>query len=107
MRAIAWFVLALLASCSGPIGNSYPDVDALVMAPEWQDWVVVGAFGPKGPFTLVETQLCEANAPCNFSHIGQGHVYQGFDDFELMVLRLESADGDVSHIVLRGKEKCC
>ena len=94
-----------VSSCSTPIGNEYQDVDDLALAKEWSDWVVVGSFGPEGPFTLVDSKLCDANVPCNFSHDGQGHTYDGFDDFELMVLRLESTDGTSSHIVLRGAEK--
>ena len=95
----------VLSACSDPVGNSYKDVDALAIAPEWEDWVVVGTFGPKGPFTLMDTKHCEANIACSFSHKGQGHTYDGFDDFELMVLRLESSEGAVSHIVMRGEHK--
>ena len=79
------------------------------MADEWNRWVVVGSFGPirtqHGNFTLVDTKLCAASTPCSFSHNGQGHTYDGFDDFELMILRLESSDGTVSHVVMRGEEK--
>lgn len=99
-------VLVLFSlSCSSPIGNTYKDIDALALAPEWEEWVVVGSFGPKGPFTLTDTKLCDANVPCSFSQDGQGHTYDGFDDFELMVLRLESSEGVVSHVVLRGEHK--
>ena len=106
MRKIALpLVLSLLAACSDPVGNHYRDVDALAIATEWRDWVVVGTFGPDGPFELTNMAHCEANVPCSFAHAGQGHTYDGFDDFEMMVLRLESPDGDVSHVVLRGRDK--
>lgn len=105
IRALAASLIGLLSSCSDPIGNTYEDVDALAFAPEWKEWVVVGSFGPKGPFTLIDTKLCETNIPCSFSHDGQGHTYDGFDDFELMVLRLESGEGLVSHIVLRSESR--
>ncbi len=98
-------LLCLAAACADPVGNEYRDIDHLAMAEEWRDWVVVGSFGPKGPFTLVSTKLCPANQPCNFSHNRQGHTYDGFTDFELMVLRLESPQAEISHVILRGAQK--
>ena len=105
MRLFALGIAFLVAGCSNPVGNDYTDIDALALSAEWSEWVVVGKFGPKGPFTLTETKFCEANVPCSFSHNGQGHTYDGFTDFEMMVLRLESESGEVSHLVLRGEQK--
>lgn len=100
----AVFGLVLAAACSDPVGTQYRDLDDLATAEEWQDWVVVGSFGPPGPFMLVNAQFCPANSPCNFSHNRQAHTYDGFDGFELMVLRLEHAQGGVSHVVMRSAE---
>ena len=66
---------------------------------------MVGSFGPTGPFELVEFKECEYSEPCSFSHAAQGHTYDEFYGYRLTVLRLESADGEVSHVVLRSKEK--
>jgi len=104
-RVMLFLLCASVSACSNPIGNAYRDIDALALADEWDDWVVVGSFGPEGPFTLTDSKLCSANIACDFSHNGQGHTYDGFVDFELMVLRLESPQGEVSHIVLRGAEQ--
>ena len=96
---------ALLISCSDPIGTHYRNVDAVGMAEEWSAWVVVGRFGPLGPFTLTDVMRCKAYEACSFSHNGQGHTYDGFDGFELAVLQLENPQGEVSHVVLRSLEK--
>ena len=101
-KYIAIFACALSA-CS-PIGEKFADVDAIGMSDTWEDWVVVGRFGPKGPFTLVDMKECNWSQPCNFSHEGQGHTYEKFDDFKLTILRLEGPQGQVSHVVLRSKE---
>ena len=95
----------LIAGCSGPIGEEFEDVDAIGLSETWQDWVVVGRFGPKGPFELVEIKTCDVNAPCSFSHQGQAHTYNKFYGFKITVLRLESPEGMVSHVVLRSKQK--
>lgn len=109
MRQVKWIVLGfvglVLSACgSSPIGDRYEDVDAITLADSWADWVVVGSFGPMGPFELVDIKTCEVSEPCSFSHEGQGHTYDGFLGFELTVLRLESPHGDVSNVVLRSVE---
>ena len=106
MRIVS-YILALfsLVGCSNPIGEEFRDVDSIGMSETWNEWVVVGRFGPKGPFTLVDYKQCEFSEPCNFSHHGQGHTYNNFFGYKLTVLRLESPNGDVSHVVLRSKEK--
>ena len=103
-RALA-FLLLPVAACTTPIGEGYTDVDAIGISKTWRDWVVVGKFGPTGPFTLVDIKRCEVSEPCNFSHEGQGHTYSKFDGFKLTVLRLENPQGHVSHVVLRSKQK--
>lgn len=95
---------ALLSGC-GPLGEDFTDVDAIAMSETWQDWVVVGRFGPKGPFELVDFKECEVSEPCSFSHDGQGHTYNKFYGYKLTVLRLEGPQGEVSHVVLRSKDK--
>ncbi len=106
MRIIS-YILALisLVGCSNPIGEEFRDVDSIGLSETWNEWVVVGRFGPKGPFILVDYKQCEFSEPCNFSHDGQGHTYNNFIGFKLTVLRLESPNGEVSHVVLRSKEK--
>ena len=74
------------------------------MSNTWEDWVVVGRFGPSGPFTLVDIKECDWSEACSFSHEGQGHTYDKFYDFKLTVLRLEGPNGEVSHVVLRSRE---
>lgn len=103
--ALPALLLVSLAGCWGPIGEEFKDVDGIGLSETWQDWVVVGRFGPKGPFTLVDVKTCEVSEPCNFSHDGQGHTYSGFYGFKITVLRLEGPDGVVSHVVLRSKQK--
>jgi len=100
-------ILAVLAviGCSSPIGEDFRDVDSIGMSETWKEWIVVGRFGPMGPFELVEVKECEFSEPCNFSHNGQGHTYNEFYGYKLTVLRLESPNGEVSHVVLRSKEK--
>ena len=39
------------------------------------------------------------------AHYAQGHTYNKFYGYKLTVLRLESGNGEVSHVVLRSKEK--
>lgn len=102
----AFVILAsCLTACSSPIGEHYADVDAIGLSESWEDWVVVGRFGPNGPFTLVDVKRCEVSEPCSFSHDGQGHTYNRFYGYELTVLRLEDAQGKVSHVVLRSADK--
>ncbi len=101
------YILAVfcVVGCSNPIGEEFRDVDSIGMSETWKDWIVVGRFGAKGPFELVEFKECEFSEPCNFSHNGQGHTYNEFYGYKLTVLRLESPNGEVSHVVLRSKEK--
>ncbi len=94
-----------LTGCSNPIGEDFRDVDSIGMSETWKEWIVVGSFGPKGPFELVAFKECEYSEPCSFSHGGQGHTYDEFYGYRLTVLRLESPNGEVSHVVLRSKEK--
>lgn len=103
MRKNILILACALCGCS-PIGEQFADVDAIAMSDTWKDWVVVGKFGPNGPFTLVDMKECGWSQPCNFSHEGQGHTYDKFYDFRLTVLRLEGPQGQVSHVVLRSKE---
>jgi len=98
-------LLLFPVACSNPIGERFSDVDAIEMSATWQDWVVVGRFGPSGPFTLTDFKHCEVDKPCSFSHNGQGHTYDKFDGYRLAVLRLEDSDGQVSHVVLRSTQK--
>ena len=95
----------LFAGCGGPIGESFEDVDAIGMSETWAEWVVVGSFGPKGPFKLVDIKECDYSEPCSFSHEGQGHTYTNFLDYKLTILQLENSDGQVSHVVLRSEDK--
>ena len=97
--------LTLVSTACGPIGDRYVDVDAIGMSKSWEEWIVLGRFGKQGPFKLMDVKYCEVGKPCNFSHHGQGHTYDGFEDFRLAVLRLESADGEISHVILRSNEK--
>lgn len=103
-RAILIF-LAFIVGCSGPIGEEFKDVDAIGLSETWRDWVVVGRFGPKGPFELVDMRTCDISEPCSFSHEGQGHSYNNFHGFKITVLRLEGPEGDVSHVVLRSRQE--
>ncbi len=97
-------VFAVIA-CSTPIGEDFRDVDSIGMSETWKEWVVVGKFGPKGPFELVEFKECESSEPCSFSHNGQAHTYNQFYGYKLTILRLEGPNGEASHVVLRSKEK--
>jgi hypothetical protein len=97
--------LSCISACSGPIGEKFQDVNSIGMSKTWDDWVIVGRFGPNGPFELVEFKECEYSEPCSFSHDGTSHTYDKFYGYKLTILRLESDDGEVSHVVLRGKEK--
>jgi hypothetical protein len=94
-----------VAGCSGPIGEEFQDVDAIGMSRTWDDWVIVGRFGPNGPFELAGIKECDYSEPCSFSHAGTAHTYDRFHGYKLTILRLESADGEVSHVVLRSEEK--
>jgi hypothetical protein len=96
--------VVFLSACSNPIGEKFADVGSIEKSRTWSDWVVVGRFGPTGPFVLTEVTTCEVDEPCTFSHNGQGHSYDGFDGYSLTVLRLEAPDGQVSHVVLRSKQ---
>lgn len=102
--AAGFLLLALsLSGCFGPIGEQFNDIDQITLSKSWQDWVVVGRFGPQGPFKLTDVKYCDYNEPCSFTHNGQGHSYEQFTNFKLAVLRLESRQGEVSHVVLRSK----
>lgn len=94
-----------ILGCSSPIGNEYKNVDSIVLASEWADWVIVGSFGPPGPFELVEVVHCEVNEPCSWSYKGQSHTYNKFYDYQLAVLRLQPVQGDLAHVVLRSATK--
>lgn len=105
-RAVLFNLLIFsLVGCSDPVGEDFQDVDSIGMSETWKDWVVVGRFGPTGPFELVDFKECDYSEPCSFSHNGQGHTYSEFYGYKLTVLRLESPNGEESHVVLRGKEK--
>ena len=103
--AAALSAIVSVAGCSGPIGEDFQDVDSIGMSETWSEWVIVGRFGPNGPFELMEYKECDYSEPCSFSHNGTGHTYNKFYGFKLTILRLESSNGAVSHVVLRSKEK--
>jgi hypothetical protein len=105
MHRVLALLLLFLTACSGPIGEQFADVDSIGMSETWRDWVIVGRFGPSGPFALVDVKSCEVDEPCSFSHDGQGHTYNQFYGYKLTVLRLENSQGQVSHVVLRSKQK--
>ncbi len=101
MRFALLLLLLPITGFSNPVGDEFADVDAITFSDSWNDWVVVGHFGPEGPFHLVDFKSCDHNEPCSFSHNGQGQTYSGFDGYQLTVLRLENGLGEVSHVVLR------
>jgi hypothetical protein len=105
LRVLVVAGLILFSPACGPIGDHYEDVDAIGMSESWKEWIILGRFGPQGPYTLMDVKYCEVGRPCNFSHHGQAHTYDGFEDFRLAVLRLEGADGEISHVILRSNEK--
>ncbi len=96
--------LCTISACSGPIGDTYANAEAIPLSDAWRDWVVVGSLGTGGPFRLVDIQHCELDQPCTFSHRGQSHTYQKFYGYRLVVLRLEDARQQESHVVLRGAQ---
>lgn len=104
-RLVCTFAVFAVVGCSGPIGEEFRDVDSIGMSETWKEWVVVGRFGPEGPFELVEFKECGYSEPCSFSHEGQGHTYNKFYGYKLTILRLESSNAEVSHVVLRSREK--
>jgi len=106
MRSI-FYILAFVGvvGCTNPIGEEFRDVDSIGMSETWNDWVVVGRFGPKGPFALFNYEECDYSEPCSFSHDGQGYTYNKFYGYKMTVLRLESPNGEVSHVVLRSRKK--
>ena len=104
-RLVGALAVFAVVGCSGPIGEEFRDVDSIGMSETWNDWVVVGRFGPTGPCELVEFKECDYGEPCSFSHDGQGHTYDKFYGYKLTILRLESANAEVSHVVLRSREK--
>ncbi len=104
-RTVCTLAVFAVVACSGPIGEEFRDVDSIGMSETWKDWVVVGRFGPKGPFELVEFKECDYSEPCSFSHEAQGHTYNKFYGYKLTILRLESPNAEVSHVVLRSREK--
>jgi len=105
LRTALLAALVFPAACSSPIGERFADVDAIGMSDTWRDWVIVGSFGPGGPFELTEIKACEIDEPCSFSHNGQSHTYERFYGYQLTVLRLEGPHDEVSHVVLRSRTK--
>lgn len=103
MRLGLFLILLPITGFSNPVGEEFADVDAITISNSWNDWVVVGRFGPEGPFHLVDFKSCDHNKACSFSHNGQGQTYSGFDGYQLTVLRLENVLGEVTHVVLRSK----
>ena len=106
-RRLAFLAICALAivACGGPVGEKFDDIDAILGSKHWSDWVLVGRFGPEGPFRVVDVQRCDVSEPCRFVHEGQSHTYEGFTHYALVVLKLESRDGAVSHVVLRSRVK--
>ncbi len=105
VRFAGVLLVLLMSGCSNPIGKEFQDVDAIESSETWQDWVVVGEFGPTGPFTLVDIKSCDVSEPCSFSHDSQSHTYDKFYGFKLIVLKLQSPQGPISHVVLRSRQK--
>lgn len=70
--------IAGISACSGPIGEEFQDVDAIGMSRTWNDWVVVGRFGPEGPVKLTDFKECDFSEPCSYSHRGTGHTHANF-----------------------------
>ena len=103
MRINHLVLLLLVTGCSGPIGEDFNDVDAIGASDTWKDWVILGRFGPSGPFELTGISYCDFGESCEFSHDGQPHRYENFPAHKLAVLRLHSRDGEVSHVVLRSR----
>lgn len=105
VRFAGVFLLLLMSACSNPIGEEFQNVEGIESSETWQDWVVVGKFGPAGPFALVEIKSCDVSEPCSFSHDSQSHTYDKFSGFKLTVLKLQSSQGSISHVVLRSRQK--
>ncbi len=105
MRRLAAIALLCLCGCSSPIGEEFADVDAIGMSNTWRGWVVIGKFGADGPFRVIGVKSCDVSEACSFSHNGAGHTYEGFIGYEIKVVRLEGANGEVAHVVLRSEEK--
>jgi hypothetical protein len=108
LRARQWIgaiALVWVCGCSSPIGEEFRDVDAIAISNSWKHWVVIGKFGGDGPFRVIGVKSCQVSEPCSFSHNGAGHTYEGFTGYEIKVLRLEGANGEVTHVVLRSEEK--
>ncbi len=102
---VLFLATAMLVCCSSPIGEDFEDFDAIAFSETWRDWVIVGRFGPDGPFEVAAVKSCAVGEPCSFSHKGQGHTYSIFYGYKLTILRLESDAGAVSHVVLRSKQR--
>ena len=73
-RILFTLTVFAIVGCSGPIGEDFRDVDSIGKSETWKDWVVVGRFGPEGPFELAEFKECEYSEACSFSHNGQSHT---------------------------------
>ncbi len=65
----------------------------------------MGASDRTGHSNWCKSKECDYSEPCSFSHEGRGHTYDKFYGYRITILRLESGKGEVSHVVLRGKDK--
>ena len=97
-------LLVFLTACDTRVGEVFRDVDSIGLSETWRGWVVIGRFGPQGPFKVVDVKSCGVSEPCSFSHAGQGHTYDKFHGYKITILRLEGPQGAISHVVLRSEQ---
>ena len=105
-RVSVLVVAALLViACTGGRSQTFDDFIALEASDTYADWVVMGRFGPDGPFEVAAEIDFDLGEDATFTHVGTPHKYPLIPGYRFKVLKLRGKDGSESTVVLRSREK--
>ena len=104
MRGYAFgFLMALaLTGCGNAVGTELESFAAIDST--FDGWVVMGKFGPDGPFVVTEQIDFEMGESCRFEHGGTPHKYMAMPGLAYRVLKLDG-EGKESTILLRSADQ--
>ena len=100
--ALGLLMALALTGCGNAVGTELESFAAIDST--FDGWVVMGKFGPDGPFVVTEQIDYEMGTACRFEHRGTPHQYSAMEGYAYRVLRLD-AGGKESTVLLRTAEQ--
>ena len=96
--AFGFLMALLLPGCGDAVGTELESFAAIEST--YADWVIMGKFGPDGPFEVTEQIDYEMGASCKFEHRGSAHKYSAMPGYAYRLLKLDGG-GKESTVLLR------